>query len=226
MYAAFVGPGDLVFDVGAHLGDRTVAFAGLGAQVIALEPQPALLPVLRRVTRRYPGVAIQASAVGAVAGTAELLLSPANPTVSSLSRDFVASIGQRNAGFRGVRWTDRVTVPVTTLDALIAEYGLPAFCKVDVEGYEEEVLAGLSQPLPALSVEFLHGALRVAAQCVRRLEQLGTYRYNAVAGEGRRFLFRDWQSADAITAWLAAGETPPSGDIYAWSPSGRRRPAL
>ena len=46
-----------------------------------------------------------------------------------------------------VRW-DSSIVPATTLDELIAAYGIPAFVKIDVEGMEHEVLAGLSQPVP------------------------------------------------------------------------------
>ena len=48
LYRRFVGPGDLAFDIGSHVGDRIGAFRRLGARVIALEPQPDCVRVLVR----------------------------------------------------------------------------------------------------------------------------------------------------------------------------------
>ena len=216
LYRDFVGPGDLVFDVGAHLGDRTRAFASLGARVVALEPQPRLLPWLRRLVGRDPLVTVRAEAVGRAPGTAELAVSRRNPTVSTLAEEWRGGIGERNPGFRGVRWEETVEVPVTTLDALIQEHGLPRFCKIDVEGFEEEVLAGLSRPVPGVSVEFVSGSLAVAVACIHRLEALGEYEFNAIPGEGREFHFPEWRGGQALAEWLeAGGEGISSGDLYA-----------
>ena len=215
LYAGFVGSGDLVFDIGAHLGDRTLAFSGLGARVVALEPQPRPFNWLRRLSGYRPGVTLLAMAAGAAEGEAELAISAATPTVSTLAEEWRASIGARNAGFRKVRWDHRIRVPVTTLDRLIGEYGEPRFCKIDVEGYEAEVLAGLSRPLAALSVEFVAGALPVAGRCVTRLAELGHYEFNVVAGEGRRFLWSAWHGPEAVARWLESGAGGlPSGDLY------------
>ena len=216
LYRPFVGAGDLVFDVGAHLGDRTAAFRGLGARVVALEPQPAVRRWLMRLVGRNRDVSVRAEAVGRAVGTARLALSHRTPTMSSLAEDWPSTMSERNAGFRGVRWDDSVTVPVTTLDALIEEYGLPRFCKIDVEGYEAEVLAGLSHRIPALSVEFVAGALDVAEACVRRLEALSGYEFNAVEGEERSFMSKRWLAAEEMIAWLrGVGGDVTSGDVYA-----------
>jgi len=220
LYRSFVAPGDLVFDVGAHLGDRTRAFASLGAQVVAFEPQPGILVWLRRLAGRTPGVVLRGVAVGAEPGTARLAVSRRNPTLSTLADRWREGVAENNPGFRGVRWEETVEVPVTTLDELIREFGLPAFCKVDVEGFEAEVLTGLSHPLAGISVEFVAGGLDVAVACVRRLEVLGGnaggYEYNAVAGEGRTFHFPSWQGGEALIAWLDAGaDGLSSGDVYA-----------
>ena len=161
LYRPFVGAGDLAFDVGAHLGDRTHAFRKLGACVVALEPQPAVRRWLMRFVGRSEHVSIRAEALGREVGTARLALSRRTPTVSSLAEDWPNALPERNPSFRGVRWDDSVEVQVTTLDALIEQYGLPRFCKIDVEGYEAEVLAGLSHRIPALSVEFEFGGSRV-----------------------------------------------------------------
>lgn len=216
LYAPFVKPGDVVFDVGAHVGDRTAAFSALGARVVALEPQTGPARWLERLVGRRPGVEIRRCAVGAEEGRARLAVSSAHPTVSTLAHRWRERIPRANPTFSGVRWERSVEVPVTTLDALIGEYGVPAFCKVDVEGFEARVLAGLSTPVPALSVEFVAGGLEVTRACIRRLEALGDYRYNVIPGEGRRFLRSDWAPPGEMLAWLDAGAGgASSGDLYA-----------
>jgi FkbM family methyltransferase len=216
LYRAFVGPGDLVFDVGAHLGDRSAAFAALGARVIALEPQPDVLRWLRRLVGRLDLVTVRGEAVGAAPGTARLAVSRRTPTVSTMAAEWRSTIADANPSFQSVRWQETVEVPVTTLDALIATYGVPRFCKIDVEGFEAEVLAGLSRPLAGLSVEFVAGAAQVAVACVRRLGALGRYEFNAIPGEEREFVSERWLTADQICAWLTAGAGgASSGDVYA-----------
>ncbi|WP_166262060.1 FkbM family methyltransferase [Marinobacter salicampi] len=215
LYSEFVRPGDLVFDIGAHLGDRSSAFAALGARVIAVEPQPVLLRWLQRLTRHRAGILCLPLAVGRAPGTAELALSLRNPTVASLDSSWREHQRTTNPGFRHVRWQDSVTVTVTTLDELIREYGRPSFCKIDVEGFEVEVLAGLSQPLPALSFEFVNGSLDQAETCLDELARLGHYQFNVIAGEQRRFIWPAWRDSDSLRQWLEAGaDGIASGDIY------------
>lgn len=216
LYAPWVSEGDLVFDVGAHVGDRAAAFASLGARVVAVEPQPHVADWLRRLTRRSGAVTVRTEAVGAEAGTATLAISRRTPTMSSLSGSWRDRIREANPGARGVRWEDSIAVPVVTLDALIDEYGVPTFCKIDVEGFEPEVLAGLSRPVPGLSFEFVSGDLEGAIACVRRLGELGRYAFNVILGEGRQYHLRDWVDSVTMTDWLERGaDGASSGDIYA-----------
>lgn len=216
LYGPFVEEGDLVFDIGAHLGDRVAAFADLGARVVALEPHPRIFRWLRRLVGRKPGVVLRNEAAGATSGTGTLAMSRATPTVSTLAEEWRARIGEENPTFRGVRWEDPVSVPVTTLDTLIEAYGVPRFCKIDVEGYEAEVLSGLSHALPALSVEFVSGGLGVAGRCVALLRSLGPYEYNAVLGEARSWRFQRWIGPEDVEGWLEGGaDGASSGDLYA-----------
>jgi FkbM family methyltransferase len=214
-YALFLGPGDLAFDVGAHVGNHARCFARLGARVIAIEPQPAFAAWLRRLLRARPNVTVLECALAAAPGEVELYQSARTPTVATASRRWIEAV-RASPGFDRVRWARGVRVPATTLDALIARHGLPRFCKIDVEGYEAEVLRGLSQPIPALSFEYLPAACDVARRAAGLLAALGPYRFNATIGERRRFAWEQWRAIDALDAWLdarRAGE--PSGDIYA-----------
>nr|WP_240956077.1 FkbM family methyltransferase [Wenzhouxiangella sp. XN79A] len=215
MYAPFVPSGGCVFDVGAHVGDRSRAFAALGARVVAVEPQDRFADWLERTLSRH-GVVVERCGLDAEPGRAELQVSRAHPTVSTLNREWPRDLAERNAGFSGVAWDRRQTIELTTLDRLIERHGRPDFCKIDVEGCEDRVLAGLGQPLPALSVEFVQGALDVARRCVQRLQILGDYEFNAVAGEQRRFQWPAWRRPGEVLEWLDAGAGGiASGDLYA-----------
>jgi FkbM family methyltransferase len=215
LYAAFVRRGDLVFDIGAHVGDRVATFRRLGARVVAIEPQPALVTTLRLLFGRDPNVAIESMALGREPGTVTLKLNLDNPTVSTASEAFIRA-ADGAPGWHGQAWTRDIDVPMTTLDQLIARHGVPVFAKIDVEGYEAETLAGLTQPLAALSFEFTTIQLDVAAECLARCGALGATRFNAALGESQSFVHADWVSAVEIGRWLAdlAAEAN-SGDIYA-----------
>ena len=215
LYAQFVKPGDLVFDAGAHVGDRVAAFRRLGARVVALEPQPALVRTLKLLYGRDRDVAIEPAALGAAAGTVELKVNIDNPTVSTASADFVAA-ARDAVGWHDQAWTGRVTVPMTTLDALIARHGVPAFIKIDVEGFEAEALAGLTRPVAALSFEFTTIQRGVAQAALDRCIALGFTGFDAALGESQALVHGTWRSADAMRRWLAGlPDDANSGDIYA-----------
>jgi len=215
LYSRFVQRGDLVFDVGAHVGDRIASFRRLGAHVVAVEPQAALVNVLRLIYGLASDVSIEAVAVGRNPGTADLMINPNNPTVSTASRGFI-SAARDAPGWEAQRWTKTVQVPMTTLDALIGRHGIPAFIKIDVEGFEAEALAGLSRPIKALSFEITTIQRDVALACIDRCVALGYTRFNAAIGESQNFVHVDWVDGAAIARWLA--ELPHeanSGDVYA-----------
>jgi FkbM family methyltransferase len=215
LYGRFVRPGNLVFDVGAHVGDRIAAFRRLGARVVAVEPQPALAKTLRLLYGRDAAVTIEAVALGRESGTVELKLNLDNPTISTASDEFVEA-ARGAPGWEGQRWTKTIQVPITTLDALIARHGVPSFAKIDVEGFEAEVLAGLTRPPAALSFEFTTIQRDLARACIARCVALGYARFDAALGESQTLVHGRWLDADAIARWIV--ELPHaanSGDVYA-----------
>ena len=113
----------------------------------------------------------------------------------------------------------QIEVPVTTLDKLVSRHGAAAFIKIDVEGCEDDVLAGLTQPSPTLSFEFTTIQREVAAACIARCVELGYARYKAVLGENFAFVHQSWVGAEEMTAWVRAlPQRANSGDIYARLP--------
>lgn len=214
LYARYVERGDLVFDIGAHVGHRTASFLRLGARVVAVEPQ--ILPAtLIRAMWGWRGARVVRAACGAQTGVATMHVNSANPIVSSMSPAFLDA--SKNApGWEGQTWDDAIGVPVTTLDALVAAYGEPSFIKIDVEGFEREALEGLTKRTRAMSFEFTTIQKSIAAQCIERCEALGYTTFNAVIGETHRLEFVAPVGAAAMQDWLAAlPQEANSGDIYA-----------
>ncbi|MGS1097406.1 FkbM family methyltransferase (plasmid) [Aquamicrobium terrae] len=210
-YRQFLSPGDIAFDIGAHVGNRALAMARAGAHVVALEPQA---PFHAFLVRTMPSaVTVLPLAAGPVEGEGSMAVSRRHPTVSSLAPGFGAAMARRDASFRNVVWDGEQLVRVTTLDALRKVHGNPAFVKIDVEGYEADVLAGLSHPVPALAFEHLPAAANVTRACVSRLSRLGPYRFNLVSGERPAFLLPAW--VEGATILDAAARSGRAGDIYA-----------
>jgi FkbM family methyltransferase len=219
LYRQFARPGDLVFDIGAHVGNRARALAAIGCRVIALEPQPDFARVLRTLFRRSTRIEIVEAAVTGGSGDAWLSVSERTPTVSTLASPW-RDARAREPGFGGVEWNRTVRVRTVTADDLIAEYGEPAFVKIDVEGAEPTVLGGLSRPVRALSFEYLPGAIGEVEACAARLASLAgagpAYEFNWSVGESYVLASAEWLDARALVSALASlGPDARSGDVYA-----------
>jgi len=215
LYADFVTRGDLVLDVGAHAGNRTRAFLALGCRLVAIHPHPDFAQLVLAMFDRSTGSAVVEAAVTEAPGRAVLSLSERTPTVTTLAETW----RQARAGdpdFSRVAWNRRIDVETTTLDALVGRYGVPAFVKIDVEGGEPAVLAGLTQAVPALSFEYLPRALDHVEASIARVRALGPYRFNWSLGESYRLASSRWMNDRELLADL---RTPVAqrrpGDVYA-----------
>ena len=214
-YGQFVNHGALVFDVGAHVGNRANVFLRLGARCVAVEPQPDFAALLRLLYGRNPAFLLEQAALAAAPGHVELYISRRTPTVSTTSAAWKEKVA-RSPSFSRVTWDETVSTATMTLDQLLDRYGVPDLCKIDVEGSELTVLQGLTRPLPLLSLEYIPALSADAVACLERLESLASYEYNWSRGESQRLRENLWLTARAMADRLSnlpAGDR--SGDLYA-----------
>lgn len=214
-YSQFIKKGDLCFDIGANTGNRTEALLKLGARVVAVEPQETCACTLHKRFGGNENFVLVTKALDNVEGEKEFFLSSAH-TLSSMSTEWIEHV-QKEGLFEGHRWDQKTTVPTTTLDALIGTYGLPVFCKIDVEGFEHNVLLGLSQPIKVISFEFTGGLCESTTNCVRYLSQLGHVEFNYARGESMSFVLPNWVKPEKIIEIVTAlpENEGVCGDTYA-----------
>lgn len=208
-YSQFIRRGDLCFDIGANIGSRVEVFYRLGAKVIAVEPHPECVKLLR-AKYHIPEITVVEKAVGAKQGKGTLFINDKDSSISSMSTDWIEGRGRQK--FPLTKWDNHQEVQITTLDSLIAEYGIPQFCKIDIEGYEIEAVKGLSQPIPYMSFEFCPELVSNAYTTIRNLDSLGMKWFNYSLGESM-VMASNWQNAQDIFTVLARAED--RGDIYA-----------
>ncbi len=213
-YSQFVSPGKLIFDVGANMGNRTKIFLKLGAQVVGVEPQDACVNFLKAGFDKNRNFTVIQKVLGSHEGEAELMISNSN-TISSLSQDWIESV-KSSGRFSNHSWEEKKVVPMTTLDRLIETYGIPSFIKVDVEGFEYEVVKGLSKPIGFISLEFTPEFIESTFKCIEHLESLGDVLFNYTIGESMRLVLDKYVTSKEIIGILEGyGEDNVLfGDVY------------
>jgi FkbM family methyltransferase len=211
-YSQFIEPGDICFDIGANIGDRTGYFLALGARVISVEPQTACVDELNFRYGKNKNVEIIKKALGAEKGMHTFYQCKESPNLSSLSEEWI----NKGRFANRYKWNKRLNIPVTTLDDLISIYGCPTFCKIDVEGFEVEVFKGLSKKIACISFEFHKETLDNALKCMDILEKMGDVTFNYSKGESFELSFSEWISSKEIIKILNEDSDENSwGDIYA-----------
>ena len=202
--------GDLLFDVGAHIGDKSQQFLNKKRKVIMIEPLPKCVEELKSKFKDYKNIEILQKALGKKKGNTTLMINSKVPTLSTMSDHW------KKGRFSNQIWDTKILVEMTTLDELIKAYGLPSYIKIDVEGYELDVLMGLTQKAGIISFEFTSEFFDQTILCLNYLKKIGYKEYNFSIGERRKF-FYNWSNIDDLTNKLRKEIQKDKllwGDIY------------
>lgn len=212
-YSTFLKKGDLVFDIGANIGNRTEALLSMGAKVVAVEPQSNCVAVLKSKFGNNKDFHLFEGGMSDKKGEAVIHIANVD-TISSMSEDWINEV--KEGVFKQYSWQEEETVKVDTLDNLIKTHGVPAFIKIDVEGFELNVLKGLTQKVRYLSYEFMFPKFYDRAlQCLDYIETLGEIECNFSWGESMEFANKEWFNSKEFRKELQkASETQNFGDIY------------
>jgi len=212
-YAGFINEGDVCFDVGANVGNRVSPMLKLKAKVVAIEPQQSCYLELKRKFGNK--ISIVTKGLGEREEKKEFFISNSS-TLSTFSKDYINSV--KDGRFAEYDWNKVETVEMTTLDNLIKEFGVPKFIKIDVEGYELEVLKGLHSPVDMISFEyFVPEQLVRATDCIKRINEInGNIECNYSVGESMKFELQDWITYENMLEHIKQpGFTATDfGDIY------------
>jgi FkbM family methyltransferase len=211
-YKQFVSSGDLCFDIGAHTGNRTKTLLALQCKVVAVEPSSLFANHLKKRFSNNSNFILEQKAISDSKGVAQLHISSVYPTVSTLSKNWQGTV---NTVLKKEVYDAVEEVEVITLQNIIAKHGEPDFCKIDVEGFEVNVLKGLQTPLNSLSFEFYSGNKENAFLCIDLLMQLGNYEFNWSLSESLRLQESTWMNANFMKFKLEGLAIVNSGDIYA-----------
>ncbi len=211
-FSQFIKKGDLCFDIGANIGEYTLNFLRLRAKVVCVEPQLKCLRKLYNLFRNNKKVMIVENALGEKEGISQISICINENAISTLS-DKWKTKGRFSKKYK---WSKTQKIKLTTLDCLIHTYGLPKFCKIDVEGYEVEVLKGLTKKVPIICFEFTKEFIDDAMICMRQLELMGDVKFNYVRESKYKFCLSEWRSPEKLYQIL---NSDPNeflwGDIYA-----------
>ena len=214
IFEEIISKDDLCFDVGANIGKKADTFLSLGAKVVCVEPQEKCVKILFDKFKNNDKVIIVAKGLSSSDGEKRIFISPAD-TITSMSEEFIRTVKEDR--FRAETWdtNSETFCHTTTMDNLINLYGLPNFCKIDVEGYELEVLKGLSKPIPNISIEFTPELKHLTFKCIEHMLEIANYKFNYSEGESLKFSFQRWVSKEDIINFLKQKNDHRSfGDLY------------
>lgn len=206
IYSQFASAGDLVFDIGANVGDHTKLFLDLGCKVIAVEPQRTCAATLRRSFGDR--IKIVKAAVTDRAGFATMQKHDTLHPMATLSDEWLSRLDNSS------EWIRRENVETTTFDNLINAHGLPTFAKIDVEGSELKVFDGLSRRIDAVCFEYAREMMGDAKACIEKLETFARYKYNFLFADTYELHLSEWLNAEDFYSFLPQATW---GDVYASS---------
>ena len=208
----YFAPGDIYFDIGAHKGDKAIQFISKNYEVVLVEPQPMCINYLKELFADNKRVHILQSGLGDRPDVLELSINSQEPVLTTFNEEW------KTGRFSKSNWDLKLDVPITTIDNLINKYGQPRYIKIDVEGYEFNVIKGLTRKSGLISFEFTSEFMRNTSRCISYLNSIGYKNYNFSQADDLNFFLDNWLDAESfenLIKDLSSKYNGLWGDIYA-----------
>jgi FkbM family methyltransferase len=215
IFKKLISINDLVFDVGSNMGDKSEIFLNLGAKVIGFEPQNECYELTKEKFKSNNNFIPKNIALSNNSGV-EIMYVANHHTISSMSHEFISET--KKSRFKGANWDEKIEVKTDTLDNVILEYGTPNFIKIDVEGYELNVLKGLSKPINLISIEFTPELCESTINCIEYIDNINSNNtdFNYGSRNDDFFKFEEWLDKKTIKDYLMSVNDYvfEFGDVY------------
>ena len=170
---------------------------------------------------RFPwsqSVVIKCLGLGPSAGYEKFFMTRSGSAINTFSDKWRKTLSETEvfSGLGKFEFGQSRQVELTTLDLLIAEFGIPDYIKIDVEGFEVQVLRGLSMPVGVVSFECnLPIFLSETVECIRHLVSLDR-RYVFNAYDDHVWAFSAPVTSELMCNWIEADCPAFSIEIYAF----------
>ena len=189
-FGSLVKPGELCFDVGANLGQTIDCLSELGCRIISFEPNPYCVALLSKKYQSNINVQILPIALSSQTGTAKLHFNGTAST-ASLRKDWPYET------------EEEVDVEVSTLELMIAKLGHPDLIKIDVEGFELEVIKGLKTVVRTIVFEIHKRETDLGIQVLEHIMSMGGFvGIKATTGDHSEWLIDSWSTnTDLAHLW-------------------------
>jgi FkbM family methyltransferase len=162
--------GKLVFDVGSNIGKITKILVQNKAKVISIEP----ITKLTLDNPNYKKATIINACVSNNVGKIPFYECRNSSAISTCYASWQLGLYKPKDDKPLEKfWHPPVKLPCVTLDSLIKDYGIPFYIKIDVEGYEDKVFAGLSQKIQMISFEYTGGYPKIIKKILNKVNELG-----------------------------------------------------
>jgi FkbM family methyltransferase len=170
------GDKGLIFDVGANSGYKTSIFCKISKKVLAFEPSNICCQILRK-RFRHSNVEIFNCALGSEKSSLDYYEIEGHEGYSSLSTKHIeTTVADRN--LVDIKSIKPKKVSVEIIEDYITKFGKPHYIKIDVEGFEYEVIKGLKTPVSLLSFESnLPEFSKESIEIINYLSQLSNNKY-------------------------------------------------
>lgn len=158
LFDSLIKPGDTVLDIGANIGCTSILFGSRASKVISFEPSPTTYQFLKKNVSAsgLQNITLNNVGLGKSAGSFQLTFAADNRSGGFISNKVQASAGHKVE-----------SIDIACGDAFLAAAGLHQvdFIKIDVEGFERDVIEGLRETLmrsqPIVTLELNHWCLNV-----------------------------------------------------------------